>query len=120
MPGTNGSSTAANHAAGHSAAGSILIVDDEPVITPSLSRWLAEDGYDVGTASSAAEALRRFQERRWDVAFLDIMMPGMDGLELQHRLHEIDPHLQIVVMTNDSSIDSAVRAVNEGAFDYLP
>jgi two-component system, NtrC family, response regulator HydG len=85
-----------------------------------LSRWLAEDGYEVGTASSAAEALRRFQERRWDLAFLDIMMPGMDGLELQHRLHEIDPHLQVVVMTGFSSVDSAVRAMKQGAFDYLP
>jgi DNA-binding NtrC family response regulator len=121
MSGTNGSSAAANHAAGHSAAaGSILIVDDEPVITQSLSHWLAEDGYEVGTASSAAEALRRFQERRWDLAFLDIMMPGMDGLELQHRLHEIDPHLQIVIMTGYSSVDSAVRAMKQGAFDYLP
>jgi two-component system response regulator HydG len=116
MPGANGTTNGGNGAA----SGSILIVDDEPVITQSLSRWLAEDGYAVGTASSAAEALRRFQEKRWDLAFLDIMMPGMDGLELQHRLHEIDPHLQVVVMTGYSSVDSAVRAMKQGAFDYLP
>ena len=79
-----------------------------------------EDGYRVGTAASAAEALRRMQEQSWDLAFLDIKMPGMDGLELQHRLHQIDPSLQIIIMTGYAAVDSAIRAMKQGAYDYLP
>jgi len=100
--------------------GNVLIVDDEAVITDSLAHWLTEDGYVVGTAGSAAEGLRRLQEQSWDLAMLDIKMPGMDGLELQHRLHEIDPLLQIIVMTGYASVDSAVLAMKQGAYDYLP
>ena len=99
--------------------GNILIVDDEVVITDSLAHWLTEDGYTVGTAGSAADALRRLQEKPWDLAMLDIKMPGMDGLELQHRLHEIDPLLQVIVMTGYASVDSAVQAMKQGAYDYL-
>jgi two-component system response regulator HydG len=103
-----------------SSRGNILVVDDEAVITDSLAHWLTEDGYVVGTAGSAAEALRRLQERSWDLAILDIKMPGMDGLELQHRLHEIDPLLQVIVMTGYASVDGAVLAMKQGAYDYLP
>jgi len=103
----------------HHDKGNILIVDDEAVVTDSLSRWLTEDGYFTGTASSATEALRRIQERSWDLALLDIKMPGMDGLELQHRLHEISPALSIVIMTGYASVETAVKAMKQGAYDYL-
>ncbi len=99
--------------------GNILIVDDEAVITDSLARWLAEDGYKTATAASAAEALRRFQEGPWDLVFIDIKMPGMDGLELQHRLHEIDPSVVLVIMTGYASVETAVWAMKHGAYDYL-
>jgi two-component system response regulator HydG len=99
--------------------GNILIVDDEAVITDSLSRWLAEDGYKVATASSASEALRRFQENIWDLVFIDIKMPGMDGLELEHRLHEIDPTIVLVIMTGYASVETAVWAMKHGAYDYV-
>jgi DNA-binding NtrC family response regulator len=99
--------------------GNILIVDDEAVVTDSLARWLAEDGYAVAKSSSAAEALRRLPERQWDVAFLDIKMPGMDGIELQQRLHELDPTILLVIMTGYASVDTAVRAMKQGAYDYI-
>jgi two-component system, NtrC family, response regulator HydG len=99
--------------------GNVLIVDDEAVVTDSLSRWLAEDGYQVATASSAAEALRRFAERPWDLVMIDIKMPGMDGLELQRRLHDIDPSVLLVIMTGYASVDTAVSAMKHGAYDYI-
>ena len=62
---------------------SILVVDDEPVVVQSLGDWFRQDGYRVDTAQSAKEALRRVAEHAYDIALLDIKMPGTDGLELR-------------------------------------
>ncbi len=67
---------------------SILIVDDESNVRDSLSKWFREDGYEIGTAENAQTALRRLQEKKWDVILLDIKMPGMDGMELQQRIRD--------------------------------
>ncbi|HCA79947.1 MAG TPA: Fis family transcriptional regulator [Bacteroidetes bacterium] len=98
---------------------SILIVDDEQVVRDSLSKWFREDGFDVSTASSAAEALQQLQGRRWDILLLDIKMPGMDGMELQQRVKEIDSSATIIFITAHATVDTAVKALKEGAFDYV-
>jgi DNA-binding NtrC family response regulator len=98
---------------------SILIVDDEKIIRDSLSKWFLEDGYQVGSAENATEALRQLQIRRWDIILLDIKMPGMDGMELQVRIREIDPQATIIFITAHASVDTAVRALKTGAFDYV-
>ena len=98
---------------------SILIVDDENIVRDSLSKWFHEDGFNVGTAENAAAALRQLQSQRWDVILLDIVMPGMDGIELQQRIREIDPTAIIVFITAHASVDTAVRALKSGAFDYV-
>jgi DNA-binding NtrC family response regulator len=98
---------------------SILIIDDEAVVRDSLSKWFREDGYDIGTAENAAAALRQLQERRWDLLLLDIKMPGMDGMELQQRIMEIDPSSTIIFITAHASVDTAVQALKHGAFDYV-
>jgi DNA-binding NtrC family response regulator len=97
----------------------ILVVDDEEVIRQSLSRWFSEDGYEVHTASDAAEALRELQIGRFDLALLDIKMPGMDGIELQRRVQEIDPDLTVIMITAYGSVETAVEALKQGAFDYV-
>jgi len=97
----------------------ILIVDDEPIVHESLSTWFREEGYEVGTAESAREALTRLAERRWDLALVDIKMPGTDGIELQRRLHEIDPELLVIIMTGYASVETAVQALKNGAYDYV-
>ena len=79
-------------AAERDAAG-ILIVDDEFAVRDSLEQWFRKDGHRVGSAADANEALKRLQESAWDVVLVDIKMPGMDGLELQRRIHEIAPEL---------------------------
>jgi len=97
----------------------ILIVDDEPVVRDSLGKWMKEEGFAVKTAGSAQEALTDFRPQSWDVALLDIKMPGIDGIELQQRLHEADPDLIIIVMTGYASVETAVQALKQGAYDYI-
>jgi DNA-binding NtrC family response regulator len=97
----------------------ILIVDDEQVVRDSLSKWFREDGYTVSVAASAAEALQQLQVQRWDIILLDIKMPGMDGMELQLRIKEIDPKPTIIFITAHATVDTAVKALKEGAFDYV-
>ena len=97
----------------------ILVVDDEDVVRQSLERWFTEDGYQVRTASDAAQALRELQVGHFDLALVDIKMPGMDGIELQRRLQEIDPSLTVIMITAYASVDTAVQALKQGAFDYV-
>ena len=99
--------------------GNVLIVDDEFSVRDSLSHWLTKDGHAVRTAENAEDALVITADRRFDVAVLDIKMPGMDGLELQSRLHRADPEMAIIMITGFASVDSAIRALKEGAFDYI-
>ncbi len=98
---------------------SILVVDDELSVRDSLSKWFKEDGYRVGTAENANRALSLMNEGPWDVMLLDIKMPGMDGLELQKRLKEIDKDALIIIITAFAAVDTAVQALKEGAFDYI-
>ncbi|HAL54938.1 MAG TPA: Fis family transcriptional regulator [Bacteroidetes bacterium] len=98
---------------------SILIVDDEKIVRDSLSKWFREDGYTVGSAEDAASALRQMQAKKWDILLLDIKMPGVDGIELQQRIKEIDPNATIIFITAHASVDTAVQALKSGAFDYV-
>jgi two-component system, NtrC family, response regulator HydG len=97
----------------------ILIVDDETIVRDSLAAWFRQDGHRVDVAGSGKEALHLLGQGRYDMAFLDIKMPGMDGLELQTRLTAADPELSIVLMTAYASVESAVKAMKNGAYDYI-
>jgi DNA-binding NtrC family response regulator len=99
--------------------GSLLIVDDELSVRDSLRRWFTDEGYEVGTAESAEQALTRLAERSWDVALLDIKMPGTDGIELQQRLKQVEPNLLVIIMTGYASVETAVAALKLGAYDYV-
>jgi DNA-binding NtrC family response regulator len=97
----------------------ILIVDDEPIVQQSLAEWFRSDGYEVDSAGNAKEALRKVAEGHYDIALVDIKMPGMDGLELQARLAEVAPSLTVIMITAFASVDSAVKALKAGAYDYV-
>ncbi len=97
----------------------ILVVDDEQVVRDSLTKWFREDGYTVGSAGNAAEALRQLQNQKWDIILLDIKMPGMDGMELQERIREVDPSSTIIFITAHATVDTAVKALKAGAYDYV-
>ena len=102
-----------------SAPQSILIVDDELIVRESLTKWFRQDGYRVESAEDANHAIKLMNEGPWDLALLDIKMPGMSGLDLQKRLKEIDKNTGIIMITAFASVDSAVQALKEGAFDYV-
>lgn len=97
----------------------ILIVDDEESVRTSLRDWFVEDGYTADMAASGKEALSKLAERDWDIFFLDIKMPGMDGLELQKKIKKINPESIIIIITAYASVDSAVEALKSGAYDYI-
>ncbi|MBK9169854.1 MAG: sigma-54-dependent Fis family transcriptional regulator [Bryobacterales bacterium] len=99
--------------------GRILIVDDELVVRDSLARWFTLEGYDVHAVAGGREALEAVVTGEWDLALLDIKMPGMDGMELQRRLKEAVPDLAIVIMTGYATVDTAVQALKGGAYDYI-
>jgi DNA-binding NtrC family response regulator len=97
----------------------ILIVDDEKIVRESLSEWFKEDGYHVDTAENATEALNTLNKSTYDIYLLDIKMPGMDGMELHHRIREFDKDAVVIMITAYASVDTAVKALKEGAFDYI-
>src|SRR3954468_4013743 len=99
--------------------GKLLIVDDELSVRDSLNKWFREEGYEVHVAEDANEALTRMAETKFDAALLDIKMRGTDGIELQKRLHEIDPELIAIMMTGYASVETAVQALKNGAYDYV-
>jgi DNA-binding NtrC family response regulator len=100
-------------------AARILVVDDEFSVRDSLLNWFRKDGYQVRAVGNATEALRALQDERVDVALLDIKMPGMDGMELQEHIHRIDPQIAVIMITAFASVETAVRALKQGAFDYV-
>jgi two-component system, NtrC family, response regulator HydG len=102
-----------------SAQAKLLIVDDELSVRDSLAKWFHEEGYEVGTAESASEALTKLAESHWDAALLDIKMHGTDGIELQKRIHELQPEVIVIMMTGYASVETAVTALKNGAYDYV-
>jgi DNA-binding NtrC family response regulator len=102
-----------------SAKSRLLIVDDELSVRDSLGKWFGEEGYEVETAESASDAMTKLAEGRWHAALVDIKMHGTDGIELQRRMHEIDPDLVVIMMTGYASVETAVAALKNGAYDYV-
>ncbi|HYL90609.1 MAG TPA: sigma-54 dependent transcriptional regulator, partial [Burkholderiales bacterium] len=101
-------------------SGRILVVDDEDIVLQSCRRALAAPERTIDTAASGAEALKKVDEGDYEVVLLDIMMPEMDGLEVLQRLKETHPDIEVIMVTGLSQIDSAVRSMKLGAFDYVP
>lgn len=97
----------------------ILVVDDELSIRISLGDLLRRDGYQVEVAESAESALEMLKTQSFDLLIVDVKMPGIDGLEMLERVKEDDPDIPVVMMTAYGSIDSAVRAMRMGAYDYV-
>lgn len=98
---------------------SILIVDDEESVRDSLYNWFIEDGYRVNCAENAKETLRLLEANKFDIILSDIKMPGMDGMELLRRIKTLCPDSIVIMMTAFATVDTAVQALKEGAFDYV-
>jgi two-component system, NtrC family, response regulator HydG len=99
--------------------GKLLIVDDELSVRDSLGKWFQEEGYEVTASENASDALTQLARQRWDAALVDIKMKGTDGIELQRRMHEVDPEMMVIIMTGYASVETAVAALKNGAYDYV-
>ena len=98
---------------------SILVVDDEPGVRSSVSGVLTDEGFDVDTAGTGEECLEKANGAAFDVIVLDIWLPGLDGLTTLQRLRERQIDSQVVIISGHGNIESAVRAIKMGAFDFI-
>ncbi len=99
--------------------GLIHIIDDEPIIHEVLSELLTSEGYATESSSGGEEALKKFVHQEYDLILLDLLMPGMDGIEVLRQLKKIDPHAVIIIITAYASVESAISAMKTGAYDYI-
>lgn len=97
----------------------VLVVDDEANLRQTFARILHQMGCEVTTAADGAEALQRLEVAPYDLVYLDIRLPGMDGLQVLRQIHDRYAQLAVVLLTAYASIKSAVEAVRLGATDYL-
>ena len=97
----------------------ILVVDDEEIVRESLCSWLQEDGYKAEAVEDGFKALDIIKKKPWNVLFVDLKMPGMDGLEVMRKAKALQPEVPIIIITAYATVNTAVEAMKEGAYDYL-
>ncbi len=97
----------------------ILIVDDEAIMRDSLRDWLTDASYEVLTAGNGVEGLDLIRKEKPGVAVIDLVLPGSDGLDLMRKARQIQPGIQVIIITAYSSVHTAIAAIKEGAYDYI-
>ncbi len=97
----------------------ILVVDDETIVRESLGDWLKEGGYPVLTAEDGYRALEVVKKERPGIMIADLVMPGMDGIELMRKAKDLLPGIEVIIITAYASIPTAIAAMKEGAYDYI-
>ena len=97
----------------------ILIIDDEAVIRETLSDWLEREGYVIATAITGEEGIKKEELNRFDIAIVDLKLPGIDGIEVLRKLKKIDSDIAVIMITAYATIETAVLTMKEGAYDYI-
>ena len=97
----------------------ILLVDDEEITLKYLSRFLIKKGFDISTAMNGNEALEKIKKQDFIVVLLDVLMPGMDGIETLREIKKIKPMTEVIMLTGHASVQVAMQGMKLGAFDYL-
>ncbi len=97
----------------------VLVIDDETAILDTLRILLKREGFDVHTAAGGQKGLAVLSEVRPDFVLTDIRMPGVSGIEILNAARELDPTIPVILMTAQASLNSAIQAVNQGAFHYI-
>ncbi len=98
---------------------SVLVVDDEAVVRKAMERILEKEGMEVETSSSGYLAIQRMQEKEFDLVITDLKMPGMSGMEVLRTVKILQPDVPVIIITGYATVDTAVEAIQNGAFDYL-
>ncbi len=97
----------------------ILVVDDELIMRESLAAWLMEDGYTVDTAASGQEGVELAKKTEYTIYFVDLKMPGIDGIETMTQIHKLHPDAAVIIITAFATVDTAITAMKEGAQEYV-
>lgn len=97
----------------------VLLVDDEVEFLDTLVKRLTKRGLQIEKAKSGEEALARLKQQRFDVAVVDVRMPGLDGIQTLRELKKNDPLMEVIMLTGHASVEVAIQGMEIGAFDYL-
>ena len=97
----------------------ILVIDDEAIVRTSCSRTLVPEGYEVVLAQNGSDGLRFLDEGRFDLVLTDLKMPDMDGIEVLRTIKEKWPQTEVIIITGYQTVETAVRSIKLGAFDYI-
>ncbi len=98
----------------------ILIIDDEAIVLKSCLRILRDESYEIETASSGDEGLKRVSEKEYDIVITDLKMPGISGMEVLETLVKKQPDVTVIIFTGYATVENAREALKKGAFDYIP
>jgi len=99
--------------------GRILVIDDEDIVRLSCSRTLVPEGYELAMAKNGQEGLKILEEGSYDLVLTDLKMPNMDGIEVLAKIKERWPSTDVVIVTGYQTVETAVKAIKLGAFDYI-
>ncbi len=99
--------------------GRILVIDDESIVRKSCSRTLSPEGYEVKVSQSGVEALKMLEEESFDLVLTDLKMPDIDGIEVLKKIKERWPQTEVIIITGYQTVDTAVKSIKLGAFDYI-
>jgi DNA-binding NtrC family response regulator len=97
----------------------ILIIDDQRSLVDSLKKLLAQEGHTVDTAARGEKGLEKLTSKPPDLVLLDLMLPGIKGMEVLSRIQKADPLIPVVIMTGFGTTETAIEAIKQGAFDYV-
>ncbi len=98
----------------------ILIVDDEDIVLKSCLRVLQKLDFEIDTAYSGHTALDNLEKKKYDIVVTDLMMPGMDGMQLLEEIKKRYPDTIVIIFTGYATVETARQALKSGAFDYIP
>ncbi len=99
--------------------GKILVIDDENIVRTSCNRALTPEGYEVKMAQNGFDGLRMIEEENFDLVLTDLKMPDMDGIEVLRKIKEGWPEIEVIIITGYQTVDTAVKSIKLGAFDYI-
>lgn len=99
--------------------GKILVIDDEDIVRTSCNRTLTPEGYEVKMAQNGMDGLKMASEESFDLVLTDLKMPDMDGIEVLRQIKEQWPEFEVIIITGYQTVDTAVKAIKLGAFDYI-